>query len=763
MLLTLAGAPLTFRKPVVYQLKNGKKEMIAGAYRVADGRVQFTLGKYDHKRPLVIDPVLNYLTYLGGTNYDFIGVANYYGGANASNPTQGMAVDASGNVYMTGYTQSTNFPVQNALQAVNTANGQTGFVAKLNPAGNQLIYSTYFGASVFGDATSTRPYAITVDSSGSAYVTGYTNNPNFPITGGAYQKVCGITFNNASNCPGAQSAFLTKFSPSGSSLVYSTFLGHSNETGTAVAVDSAGRAYIAGNSGTSCSSTNANVCFPTTPNAVLPGSTFNNTLNPGTFNQGAAFISVFDAAGANLLYSSLYGDGNYAANNHGGTYGVGVAVDPSGNFYFLGNTQNNGLPVTAGAFEHYFGNTNPGLASPSRGVLAKFNPVSSGASLVYATYLGGTDPAQGAYSDGMAGIVADAAGNAYISGNASYNFPVTPGAYDTNPCPANSGCLNRGFLAKMNPAGSALVWSTFIGGTRPDLSAVDSISAPRLDAAGNVYVSGGAGNNTQVPSVNPVQPANGYGGAFVMKFNPTASAVLFSTVIYSASNSYTVSGGMDLDSQANIYMAGTTGAGDLPVTAGALQSANAGVYDAFIAKVSVLAGSSVSLVVAPTDATAGTSVMLTATVTGAGSGPTPTGTVNFVSGATTLGSGTLNASGVADLHFIDDSHRRLFRHCGLCWRHDLFVSHLSGFLADNFRACRLHLLFGPRRRGISADWRLRHRVDHDAFRLSVEPYRRSDLGYRCNFGQWKWRAHFSSNGEYGRGALGYAHDRGPVI
>ena len=137
------------------------------------------------------------------------------------------------------------------------------------------------------------------------------------------------------------------------------------------------------------------------------------------------------------------------------------------------------------------------------------------------------------------------------------------------------------------------------------------------------------------------------GGAFVMKFNPTASAVLFSTVIYSASNSYTVSGGMDLDSQANIYMAGTTGAGDLPVTAGALQSANAGVYDAFIAKVSVLAGSSVSLVVAPTDATAGTSVMLTATVTGAGSGPTPTGTVNFVSGATTLGSGTLNASGVA--------------------------------------------------------------------------------------------------------------------
>ena len=648
LVLKLDGAPLTFRNPVVYQMKGGKKELIAGRYRFVDGRVQFALGKYDRKRPLVIDPVLNYLTYLGGTNADFIGVAIYYGGANASNPTQGMAVDASGNVYMTGYTQSTNFPVQNAFQAINTANGQTGFVAKLNPAGNQLIYSTYFGASVLGDATSTRPYAIAVDASGSAYVTGYTNNPNFPVTGAAYQRVCGITFNNASNCPGAQSAFLSKFSPSGASLVYSTFLGHSNETGVAVAVDSAGRAYVVGNSGSSCTSTNANVCFPTTPNAVLPGSIFNTTINPTSFNQGAAFISVFDAAGANLLYSSLYGDGNYAADNHGFTVGVGVAVDPSGNFYFLGNTQNNGLPVTAGAFEHYFGNTNPNLASPSRGVLAKFSPVTSGASLIYATYLGGTDPAQGAYSDGMAGIAVDAAGNAYISGNASYNFPVTPGAYDTTPCPPNSGCLNRGFLAKMNPAGSALVWSTFIGGSRPDLSAVNSISAPHLDAGGNVYVSGGAGNNTEIPLVNPLQPANGFGGAFVMKFNPTANAVLFSTEIYSASNSYTVSGGMDLDSQGNIYMAGTTGAGDLPVTAGALQSANAGSYDAFITKVNVLLGANVSLVVAPGTAAAGTSVTFTATVTGAGAS-VPTGTVNFVSGPTTLGSATLNAGGVATL------------------------------------------------------------------------------------------------------------------
>ncbi len=129
--------------------------------------------------------------------------------------------------------------------------------------------------------------------------------------------------------------------------------------------------------------------------------------------------------------------------------------------------------MTAGAFQHYFGSTNPNIARPpSRGFVAKFKPVSSGAALAYATYLGGTDPAQGAYSDGIGGIAADAAGNAYVSGNASYNFPVTAGAYDTNPCPSTL-CQNRAFLAKINPAGSGLVWATFIGGVHPDLSAVD--------------------------------------------------------------------------------------------------------------------------------------------------------------------------------------------------------------------------------------------------------------------------------------------------
>ena len=645
LLLTLAGAPLTFRRPVVYQTIAGKKKMIAGRYKLSGDRVQFALGKYDHTRALVIDPVLTYLTYLGGTNTDEIGNTPYYGGSNASNPTQGIAVDSSGSVYVTGNTQSTDFPVQNAIQGATTANSPTGFVTKLNPAGSQLIYSTYIGGDVLHGNSTTRPYAIAVDGSGNAYVTGLTSSPYFPVTAGAYQMVCGYVNAFGTSCPNTQSAFLTKLSPSGS-LVYSTFLGHLNETGVAVAVDSQGRAYVAGNSSANCT-TAVPTCFPTTANAVLQGSVFNNSVNPTNQQVGSAFISVFDAAGAHLLYSSLYGYSDITTTNHGASYGVGVAVDAAENFYLAGDTQNNGLPVTAGAFQHYIGNTNPSLASNSRGFVAKFNPVSSGAGLAYATYLGGTDPAQGAYSDGIGGITADAAGNAYVSGNASYNFPVTAGAYDTNSCPYTL-CLNRGFLAKINPAGSALVWSTFIGGTRPDLSAVDSISAPRLDANGNVYVGGVAGNNTQVPSVNPLQPANGFGGVFVTKFDPTGSTVLFSTVIYStATNGGLFNSGVDVDSQGNIYVAGYSNVGGLPVTAGAFQQANAGAPDGFIAKINPLLSPSIGLVVAPGTANAGSPVTFTATVTGVAGQPTPTGTVNFLLGSTTLGSGTLNASGVA--------------------------------------------------------------------------------------------------------------------
>jgi uncharacterized protein (TIGR03437 family) len=585
--LTLDGSPLTFRKPVIYQTIAGKKQMIAGHYKLAGDRVQFVLGKYDHNRALVIDPVLDYLTYLGGSNADLVGNTTY---SPAGNTTQGMVVDQTGNVYVTGSTESTDFPVQSPIQAANTSNGYTGFVSKLNAAGSQLIYSTYIGGSVLGDATTTRPYAIAVDSSGNAYVTGFTNSPKFPVTAGAYQTVCGTLFNNESNCPGAQSAFLTKLSSSGS-LVYSTFLGHSNEGAVAVAVDSQGQAYVAGDSGDQCVSSGPVNCFPTTPNAVLPGSTFNTTLNPGNFNQGSAFIAVFDATGANLLYSSLYGGNGSSAGNEHPTFASGVAVDSSGHFYLAGTTASNQLPVTAGAFQTtYYGNPKPGFGTSSRGFVAKFNPVSSGASLAYATYVGGFDTTVVSYQDVISGIAADAAGNAYISGNASYDFPATAGANNTIPCPSAGSCGNRGFLAKLNPAGTALAWATFVGTlTNPTLSAASSIGPPRLDASGNVYVTGVTGSNSEYPLVNPLQPENNIAGVYVTEYDPTGSTIYFSTVIYDPKNNGGVfNSGVDVDSQGNIYVAGYTAQPGLPTTAGAFQTSLKANYDGFIAKISAV-------------------------------------------------------------------------------------------------------------------------------------------------------------------------------
>jgi len=652
LLLTLNGAPLTFRKPVIYQTIAGQKKMITGHYKLSGSRVQFALGKYNRSRALVIDPVLSYLTYLGGTGTDEIGFTTY---SASGNPTQGIAVDPSGDVYVTGYTQSTDFPVQNALQGVSTTSAPTGFVAKLNPAGSQLIYSTYIGGSALHDNTTTRSYAIAVDSSGSAYITGYTTAPQFPVTAGAYQTLCGALFNGVTNCPGVQSAFVTKLSPNGDHLVYSTFLGHSNEAGVSIAVDSHGQAYIAGNSGDQCD-TSGNPpgllgCFPTTPNAVLPGTTFNHTANPNNFNQGSAFISVLDAGGANLLYSSLFGGNGAPTGNEHATFASGVAVDASGFFYLVGTTSSNQLPATAGAFQTTFhGNPNPGFGTSTRGYVAKFNPVSAGASLFYTTYLGGFDNTIVNYQDVIAGIAVDAAGNAYLSGNASYDFPATPGANNTTPCPSAGACMNRGFLAKLNPAGSALVWATFVGTglADPTLSAADTISPPRLDAAGNVYVSGIAGSNIEYPLVNPLQPANNFGGVYVTKYNPTGSTIEFSTVIYSpTTNGGLFNSGVDVDAQGNIYVAGYANVGGLPVTPGAFQQAIVAAPDGFIAKINPLTSPTIGLVVAPGTANAGSPVTFTATVTGVAGQPTPTGTVNFLLGSTTLGSGTLNASGSA--------------------------------------------------------------------------------------------------------------------
>ena len=189
--LMLDDAPVTLLKPVVYQGSGAQKQSVDGSYLLTGNRVHFQLGTYDHSRALVIDPQIVYLTYLGGSTQDNIGCATQVinGCVNSGFPNQSLAVDSSGSVYVTGYTKSTDFPIQNAFQP--TAKRLDGYynayVTKLNASGSALVYSTYLGGSVFDMG-----YSIAVDSNGSAYVAGWTLSPDFPTTAGAYMPVCPV-------------------------------------------------------------------------------------------------------------------------------------------------------------------------------------------------------------------------------------------------------------------------------------------------------------------------------------------------------------------------------------------------------------------------------------------------------------------------------------------------------------------------------------------------------------------------------------------
>ncbi|HUB80343.1 MAG TPA: SBBP repeat-containing protein [Bryobacteraceae bacterium] len=470
-------------------------------------------------------------------------------------------------------------------------------MAKLDPSGSALVYSTYLGGSRRDDVA-----AIAVDSSGAAYITGGTQSPDFPVTAGAYQRICGprgYGANLVGSCSG--NVFAAKLAPSGS-VVYSTFLGGTNGSmGAAIAVDSQGRAYVAGQTFDNCDPIN-NHCFPTSANALLQGSMFSSTTN-NQGNPGSGFVAVFDAAGANLLYGSLFGDTNPVNTNSQAfpTDAVGIAVDPSGNFYLAGSTHDSRIPVTAGAYETTL-QTNG--TNQERGYVAKFSPLEgAGPSLVYSTYLGGNTDTATALTDVelIQGIAVDAAGNAYVTGITNEpDFPVTAGANQTNTCGPTYECITVGFLTKLNPAGSGLVWSTLVGappaGSSGQGSTVNSmIAAPRIDAGGNVYITGQANvtGTPNFPLVNPLQPLAGTGGqgVFVTEYDPSGSTIVFSTIFYTPKSGAPVyPGGMDLDSQGNIYIGGYTEGADLPTTAGAYQSALcsgcAGTSSGFLAKIS---------------------------------------------------------------------------------------------------------------------------------------------------------------------------------
>jgi hypothetical protein len=510
LVLAMDEGEICWHKPVVYQEKDGARQEIAAHYAIkSKNRVGFEVAGYDLRRPLFIDPLV-YSTYLGGSGAD----SGY-----------AIAVDSSDNAYVTGATNSTDFPTMNPLQPANAGGALDVFVAKLNPTGSALVYSTYLGGSGedFGNA-------IAVDSSGNAYVTGATGSTDFPT-------VNPLQSTNAGGQNGWD-AFVAKLNPTGSALVYSTYLGGGGlDDGNGIAVDSSGSAYVTGQTNSSN--------FPTM-----------NPLQPTLGGCCNAFAAKINPAGSAFVYSTYLG-------GSGGDIGYGIAVDSSGNSYITGYTVSTNFP-TMNPLQPTIGGGEGTILGDA--FVAKLNPAGSG--LVYSTYIGGSGDDRGS------GIAVDGSGNAYVTGSTgSTDFPTM------NPLQPTNGGSNDAFVAKLNSTGSALIYSTYLGG-----SAADGGGGIAADGSGNAYVTGST-VSTDFPTMSPLQPTNGGGNdAFVAKLNPTGSALVYCT--YLGGSGYDSGSGIAADGSGNAYVTGYTTSVDFP-TMNPLQPVNGGGgdWDVFVAKI----------------------------------------------------------------------------------------------------------------------------------------------------------------------------------
>lgn len=410
LVLETGGAPVSFRKPVSYQNIAGARQPVNSSYKVTgSNQVGFSLGSYDTHYPVVIDPSLVYSTYLGGSGFD-------YGTA--------IAVSSAGNAFVTGYTSSMDFPTENPEQSFFPGYSAI-FVAELAANGASLVYATYLGGSDYD-----YPYSIAVDSTGAAYVTGLTESYDFPVMNALYPSL-----------NGPEDAFISKFSPDGSTLVYSTYLGGSgSDYALSIAVDSASNAYVAGSTQSSD--------FPTSSGAY-------QTASGGS----CSFVAKLNAAATALTWSTYFGQTCSAQT-------TAIAVDSQLAVYLTGAAFP-GLPVTSGAPQPTFG------GGEHDAFMAKLD--SGGDSLLYCTYLGGSQ------TDTGTSIAVDSTGDAYATGlTQSTDLPVTGFVLQ-----AASGGGYDAFVAELNPTGTAWQYLTYLGGQRDDYG-----YGIALDSSGDAFVAG---------------------------------------------------------------------------------------------------------------------------------------------------------------------------------------------------------------------------------------------------------------------------------
>ncbi len=519
LVINLVGSDQTihFRAPFSYQESaGGGRDSIESRYIIrGDGSVGFALGDYDPSRQLVIDPILDYGSYLGGLGTE---------------TAEAIAVDTSGNAYITGGTTSSDFPATTG--PFGTTGGDDVFVTKLGADGSTVLYTTYFGGS--GNDVG---YDIDIDASGNAYVVGKTSSADFNTTTGAYDETL----------DGASDGFVVKLNSTGSSIDYGSYIGSnlSNDAAHGVAVDGSGQAHVTG------VLTGSIAGFPT------------SGAYQTTFGGGRdAFLAVFSADGSAITYGSYFG-------GSGAEDASAIAIDDTGAAYLTGSTNGTDLPVTGNAYQSTSGG---GVDA----FVAKLNPLGGGASdLLYSTYLGGSMAEQ------AKSIAVGAGGRAYIVGLAfSSDFDTTVGAYDTT----FSGTDDEGFLAVLDTSlsgASSLAYSTALGG-----NGADDATSVAVDSFGVAWITGTTLSGT-FPTTADAHDAvkSGTSDAFITAIDPSgngAADLVYSTFLGGTGNE----DGNDIaiDSANNIYVVGETLSANFDTTTGAYDETLAGSSDGFVAK-----------------------------------------------------------------------------------------------------------------------------------------------------------------------------------
>lgn len=434
-----------------------------------------------------------------------------------------ITVDDTGNAYVTGFTESSDFPTTPGVFDPNHNNLYDAFVVKFNSTGSGLVYATFLGGSDVDIG-----FAIAVDEVGNTYMTGRTQSPDFPTTLSSFDT----SYN------GGIDTFVVKLNSAGSGLIYSTFLGGgSDDTSQAIVVDETHNTYVTGN-------TYSND-FPVTP------STFDPNFNGGQ----DAYVIKLNPAGNGLTFATFLG-------GSGNDNGSGIGVNEMNETYVTGETYSNDFPVTPGTFD-------PSFNGNQDAYVVKFNQ--EGDELVYSTFLGGP------YGDLGQAIAVDETNNAYVMGIGGQGFPTTPGAYD----PSFNG-FSDAFVAKLNPAGSGLAYATYLGGIY-----VDYGNAMTVDRMGSTYVTG-----STLSSDFPTTPGafdtsyNGGYDAFVVRLDPAGSRLMYATYVGGGGEEESIA--IDVDETDIAYATGRVDSGNFPITPGAFDTSHNGSYDAFIIKLAVL-------------------------------------------------------------------------------------------------------------------------------------------------------------------------------